>query len=170
MAASGLTPLPPAVARRDHHVLIGLAHSPQPMTPHGGKRRPAIALAARGVGLLVLLAAYSWLLASWSGPTPCALGRPSGACGQRPQLTGYVPSTWEREFAAKVASGSASTCELDAQPRRINEWLAASQAQAAHGSGALPRSRDVFSSFEWTDECSGDTFVQHIEPLVGHFR
>lgn len=125
---------------------------------------PAVVLAVLGLGLLAVLAA--WLQASRSscGSDPTILRGPAPGlnCGHRPQLRAYAPSTWERESSA--LNGSASACEHADQPERVNAWLTAVKSQAA------PRSRDVFSSWSWEDECTGDTFVQHIEPLVGHFR
>lgn len=113
------------------------------------------------------IAAQTWLHASGSSSSARAAVR---SCAHLPQLKRYSASTWEREFSAQVASGGAP-CELVAQQQeRVDAWLAAVRAQVATGSGALPRSRHVFSSFEWEDECTGETFVQHIEPLVGHFR
>lgn len=140
---------------------------------------PALSLAMSGghgkaylrpaLGLLAVLATYGLLQApSGQGWTAGSARLRLQTCSRVPQLRGYFASTWESQFAAQVASAPA--CELGDKPERVGAWLAGAQAASGSGSGLAPRSQDVFSRFEWTDECSGDTIVQHIEPLVGHFR
>ena len=134
----------------------------RPQEPKG--RSIPVAAVAVG-GLAALLVVYELMQAPGSSLARIIQVCPQSGFENCTQLQRYSPSVWEAEYSAQMANGSAPSCDLGPrQHERVAAWLAAT------GSGVPPTSHDVLSTFEWLDTCSGEEFVQHIEPLVGHFR